>query len=275
LPSTLRGGTFSPWGDWYTLSQRSGSSCCWGAAAAAAPTTLDQGVFVSLRAATDSTVNHIVVTYGPPKEDHSEKPMWGNYLSDTAGIHNITNPEGFACITEDATHDFCPDGTSVGEAGAGDDIVVNLRGGNDTFDASESIGQFEVKGGEGDDVLIGSDVPTKTPGYGTPPETDYNSDYLYGQGGNDHLIGNRGADFLNGGSGNDVLDGGPPGTDATGYSPKQPDDTFDGGPGNDLILAADDDRDNRIDCGPGKHDVAVIDPIDPKPIHCEKVRVKK
>src|SRR5690242_21659969 len=97
------------------------------AVAAAAPTTLDQGSFVSLRAARDSTVNHIVVTYGPPKEDHSENPMWGNYLSDTAGIHNITNPEGFACITEDATHDFCPDGTSVGEPGAGDDIRSEER----------------------------------------------------------------------------------------------------------------------------------------------------
>ena len=56
------------------------------AIAAAAPTTLDQGFFVSLRAAADSTVNHIVVTYGPPKQDQSEAPMWGNYLSDTAGI---------------------------------------------------------------------------------------------------------------------------------------------------------------------------------------------
>ena len=70
----------------------------------------------------------------------SAQPMWGNYLSDTAGIHNITNPEGFACITEDATHDFCPDGTSVGEPGTGDDIVARLGGGDDSFTATTSIG---------------------------------------------------------------------------------------------------------------------------------------
>jgi Ca2+-binding RTX toxin-like protein len=240
------------------------------AAAAAAPTTLDQGSVVSLRAATDSTVNHIVVNYGPPKSNPGGgAPMWGHYISDIAGIHNITNPEGFACLTEDATHDFCPDGTSVGEPGAGSDIVANLRGGDDTFVATNSIGSFEVKGGDGNDVLRGSGVPTHSPGYGTPPETSYSSDYLYGQKGNDHLYGDLGGDFLTGGGGNDVLVGGPKAKDDR--SPT--DDSFEAGPGNDLILAADHDKDNRIDCGPG-HDVAVIDRIDPKPTHCEKVRVK-
>ncbi|HEY7256157.1 MAG TPA: hypothetical protein VH476_05685 [Solirubrobacterales bacterium] len=241
------------------------------ATACAAPTTLDQGAFVSLRAARDNTVNHILVTYGPPKENPGGgAPMWGNYVSDTAGIDNITNPEGFACITEDATHDFCPDGTSVGEPGTGDDIVANLRGGNDTFNAAKSIGNFEVKGGDGDDVLHGSGVASHSPGFGTPPETLYSADSLYGQKGNDHLIGDLGGDFLIGGGGDDVLDGGPHAKDDTFPT----DDSFDGGPGDDLILAADRDKDNRVDCGPGKHDVAVIDRIDPKPSHCEKVRVK-
>jgi hypothetical protein len=241
------------------------------AIASAAPTTLDQGFFVSLRAANDSTVNHIVVTYGPPKENPGGGPaMWGAYLSDTAGIHNITNPEGFACITEDATHDFCPDGTSLGEAGAGNDIVARLAGGDDTFNAATAIGDFEVKGGDGDDVLHGSGVPSRSPGYGTPPETLYGGDSLYGQKGNDHLIGDLGGDFLTGGGGDDVLDGGPHAKDDNFPT----DDSFDAGPGDDLVLAADHDKDNRIDCGPGKHDVAVIDRIDPKPKHCEKVRVK-
>ena len=53
------------------------------------------------------------------------------------------------------------------------------------------------------------------------------------------------------------------------------DDSFDGGAGNDLILAADHDRDNRIDCGPGRRDLAVIDKVDPKPKRCEKIRVKR
>ena len=241
------------------------------AAAAAAPTTLDQGFFVSLRAASDSTVNHIVVTYGPPKSDPSQQPMWGNYLSDSAGIHNITNPDGFACITEDATHDFCPDGTSVGEPGTGDDIVARLAGGDDTFTATTSIGNFEVKGGDGDDLLRGSDVPVKSPGYGTPPSTDYFGDTLIGQQGDDTLIGNQGGDFLTGGGGDDLLIGGPKASDDDNPT----DDSFDGGAGDDLILADDHDKDNRIECGAGKHDVAVIDKADPKPKGCEKVRVKK
>jgi hypothetical protein len=241
------------------------------AIAAAAPTTLDQGFFVSLRASNDSTVNHIVVTYGPPKQDQSEVPMWGNYLSDTAGIHNITNPEGFACLTEDATHDFCPDGTSVGEPGTGNDIVARLAGGDDTFNAATAIGNFEVKGGDGDDVLHGSGVPSRSPGFGTPPETLYAGDSLLGQKGDDHLIGDLGGDFLTGGGGDDVLDGGPHASDDDFPT----DDSFDAGPGDDLVLAADHDKDNRIDCGPGKHDVAVVDRIDPKPKHCEKVRLKK
>jgi len=240
------------------------------AMATAAPTTLDQGFFVSLRASNDSTVNHIVVTYGPPKHDESEAPMWGNYLSDTAGIHNITNPEGFACLTEDATHDFCPDGTSVGEPGAGNDIVARLAGGDDTFNAATAIGNFEVKGGDGDDVLHGSGVPSRSPGFGTPPETLYAGDSLLGQKGDDHLIGDLGGDFLTGGGGDDVLDGGPHASDDDFPT----DDSFDAGPGDDLVLAADHDKDNRIDCGPGKHDVAVVDRVDPKPKHCEKVRVK-
>ena len=197
--------------------------------------------------------------------------MWGNYLSDTAGIHNITNPDGFACITEDATHDFCPDGTSVGEPGTGDDIVARLAGGDDTFTATTSIGNFEVKGGDGDDLLRGSDVPVKSPGYGTPPSTDYFGDTLIGQQGDDTLIGNQGGDFLVGGGGDDLLIGGPKASDDDNPT----DDSFDGGAGDDLILADDHDKDNRIECGAGKHDVAVIDKADPKPKGCEKVRVKK
>ncbi len=243
------------------------------AAAAAAPTTLNRGLVDSLRATTDSTVNHIVVTYGVSKSNPGGgPPFWGDYISDTAGINNITNPED-ACLTEDATHDFCPDGTSAGEPGAGNDIVANLRGGDDTFTATDSLSSIEVKGGDGDDVLRGGAKATRSPGYGTPPETSYNSDYLYGQKGNDHLIGDLGGDFLTGGGGDDVLDGGPKAPDETHPSPT--DDSFEAGAGDDLILAADHDKDNRIDCGPGKHDVAVIDRIDPKPKGCEKVRVKK
>lgn len=241
------------------------------APAAAGPTTLDQGFAVSLQATTDSTVNHIVVTYGPPKSNPGGgEPMWGHYITDSAGLNNITNPDGFACLTEDGTHAYCPDGTSAGELGAGSDIIANLRGGDDTFTATGSIGSFTVKGGDGGDVLRGSAEPTSTRELGSLAQVFYNSDYLYGQKGNDHLFGDLGGDFLTGGGGDDVLDGGPQARD----DPDKTDDTFDAGPGNDMVLAAGHDVDNFIDCGPGKRDVAVIDRIDPKPKGCEKVRVK-
>jgi Ca2+-binding RTX toxin-like protein len=240
--------------------------------AGAAPTKLKTGFTVNLASSHDGTVNNIVVTYGPAKSNPGGgPPMWGHYISDTAGILNLTNPEE-ACLTEDGTHDFCPDGTSVGEPGAGDDFTVFLNGGADSFTATTSIGHFEVHGGAGADVLRGSGVATHSPGFGTPPETSYSADELDGDGGNDHIYGDRGADFLDGGTGNDVLDGGRKAPDDE--DPHGPDDSFSGGLGNDVILAADHDKDNRIDCGPGRHDIAVIDKVDPKPTHCEKVRIR-
>ena len=130
----------------------------------------------------------------------------------------------------------------------GDDIVARLAGGDDTFTATTSIGNFEVKGGDGDDLLRGSDVPVKSPGYGTPPSTDYFGDTLIGQQGDDTLIGNQGGDFLTGGGGDDLLIGGPKASDDDNPT----DDSFDGGAGDDLILAADHDKDNRIECGRGQ-----------------------
>ena len=117
-------------------------------------------------------------------------------------------------------------------------------------------------------------MPAEEPRIRDTADDGLQRDYLYGQQGNDHLIGNQGGDFLTGGGGDDVLDGGPKATDDDN-PPNFPDDSFEAGAGDDLILAADHDRDNRIECGPGKHDVAVIDRIDPKPKGCEKVRVKR
>ena len=48
--------------------------------------------------------------------------------------------------------------------GIGDDIVARLGGGDDTFDATV-IGMFEVKGGDGDDVLRAV-ACRQEPGYG-------------------------------------------------------------------------------------------------------------
>ena len=74
----------------------------------------------------------------------------------------------------------------TGAEAASDRLVVNLLGGNDTFDASGLAAsgiQLTVNGGEGDDVIVGGE-------------------------GDDTLLGGAGDDVLIGGPGNDILDGG-------------------------------------------------------------------
>jgi Ca2+-binding RTX toxin-like protein len=240
--------------------------------AGAAPTKLKKGFTINLATSKDGTVNQVVVTYGLlPSQGEGFPPLWGHFISDSAGLLNLTSPED-ACLTQGASQVFCPDSTSVEEPGAGEDFTVFLNDGRDSFTATHSIGAFEVRGGGDADVLRGSGMPTRTPGFGTPPETFYNGDTLYGDGGNDHIFGDLGPDQLYGGAGNDVIDGGRMATDDTVF-PNGPDDSFHGGPGNDLILANDHDKDNWIDCGAGKHDRALVDRVDPKPKNCEKVKV--
>ncbi len=95
------------------------------------------------------------------------------------------------------------------------------------------------------------DTPATVPGSGS-------GDRLSGLGGRDRLRGLAGADCLFGGDGNDRLDGGP------GR------DRIIGGRGQDRIRAADGERD-RIFCGGGRRDRAVVDRRD-RVVDCERVR---
>lgn len=95
-------------------------------------------------------------------------------------------------------------------------------------------------------------------------------DCLSGQAGNDRIWGGKGNDTVKGGPGNDRLSGGP-GNDLLVGGPGR--DHINGGPGNDRILARDHRRD-VINCGPGRHDVAIVDPID-KVRGCEKVKRRR
>lgn len=63
------------------------------------------------------------------------------------------------------------------------------------------------------------------------------------------MQGGRGRDVLDGGAGNDRLVG--------GYDA----DVMRGGPGNDTLTSRGGGRD-RVDCGPGKRDVAYADRVD-------------
>lgn len=83
------------------------------------------------------------------------------------------------------------------------------------------------------------------------------ADTIFGLGGNDTLDGAGGADCLLGAGGNDTITGGP-GTDR-----------LSGGAGNDRVNARDESKD-KVMCGPGSKDVAVVDKGDVVK-GCEKV----
>jgi Ca2+-binding RTX toxin-like protein len=104
------------------------------------------------------------------------------------------------------------------------------------------------------------------------------NDHLRGMGGNDRLFGELGNDTLDGGAGKDRLDGGAgkdrilggPGDDVLVGGPGK--DTFSAGAGNDTVNARDRVVGERIDCGPGRRDIAIIDIGDRPARNCEVVR---
>lgn len=101
-------------------------------------------------------------------------------------------------------------------------------------------------------------------------------DRLLGRQGNDSLAGLGGGDCLGGGKGRDKLDGGPGGDILRGNGGR---DILVGGPGADRLLggidqdridARDGERDS-VDCGVGRHDVALVDAEDAAR-GCEKLK---
>ena len=93
-------------------------------------------------------------------------------------------------------------------------------------------------------------------------------DCLFGGAGNDRLSGGSGNDRLSGGSGKDRLSGGSGNDRLVGGRGR---DRLSGGSGNDRVLARGQARDT-IDCGPGRRDVAIVDPFD-HTSRCERVRL--
>ena len=85
---------------------------------------------------------------------------------------------------------------SSDEVSTGDDITAN----DDIVEPIESINN-DIRGGEGNDVLTGTDVGERIYGEG-------GRDELFGLGGNDELSGGADNDILVGGRGNDLLAGG-------------------------------------------------------------------
>lgn len=94
---------------------------------------------------------------------------------------------------------------------------INTGAGNDTVILGKTVPvPATIRGGEGNDVLVGGAAADKL--IGGP-----GNDELNGRGGNDVLIGGPGDDTLIGGPGNDILQGG------TGHN------TLVGGPGKNIL----------------------------------------
>ena len=128
----------------------------------------------------------------------------GDAANDTVAISTV-DVGGVAQVTVN--------GQSVGagvNASAVTSIFANLGGGNDTMNLSTldltkfsglMDGSIEIRGGAGNDTLVGSPLADILKG-------EDGNDSLTGGAGNDQLIGGNGNDTLVGGAGDDTLDGG-------------------------------------------------------------------
>ncbi len=105
-------------------------------------------------------------------------------------------------------------------------------------------------------VAVSAGIALAAPN-GGPANSDAKA--ISGTGKANHLVGTRGPDVIDGKKGDDVING------------RAGRDSLSGGKGNDRILARDGTEDT-IDCGPGAHDVAVVDRSEDGVYDCEKVR---
>jgi hypothetical protein len=138
---------------------------------------------------------------------------------------------------------------------AGNDLLVGL-GGDDTLDGGP--GADLLSGGPGSDAVsyaTGAPVIVTLDGQandGVPGEGDNvgrDVEEIFGSAGGDILAGNDAANTIDGDAGDDQIAGG-----------RGPDGLF-GGDGNDRIFSRDGSAD-RVDCGSGLIDVAIVDSRD-------------
>ncbi|WP_460106694.1 calcium-binding protein [Pseudomonas sp. S3_E04] len=186
------------------------------------------------------------------------------------GVNNATGGSGNDVLQGDAQTNWLAGGqgsdTFYGGAGDdvllidGDDLSANIHGGDGTdivqvlgeksvylnlTDANVEIAQggrgndvfvasgnstVYIRGGDGDDVLIGGSANDALSG-------ENGNDTIIGGAGNDVLRGHRGNDRIQGGSGDDLIDGG------------QDDDNLSGGAGDDVLNGG--AGDDQIDGGNG------------------------
>jgi RTX calcium-binding nonapeptide repeat (4 copies) len=176
---------------------------------------------------------------GPPQQPPAEQPPAGPPAGPPA-VPPAGPPAVPPVVPAGPAQPGCPLAGTVIVGGVGDD---ERSGG-----ASSDI----IFGRSGDDLLLG--LAGADCVYG-----ERGADRLSGGGGPDRLFGGRGGDRLRGGAGGDVI------------NPGSGRDRVAAGLGNDRVLARGNARD-RIDCGPGRRDVAIVDPLD-QTRRCERVRL--
>ncbi|GAB3663126.1 peroxidase family protein [Ramlibacter alkalitolerans] len=117
-------------------------------------------------------------------------------------------------------------------------------------DQTMMIGQRDIQGTAGNDVLVGDDRYERIYGLG-------GDDQLFGMGASDVLVGGLGNDVISGGDGDDTLDGGAGNDTLVGGDGDDildgglGNDTIDGGAGNDTILAGVGHGIDSVDGGDG------------------------
>ena len=123
----------------------------------------------------------------------------GDGAADTIVINATNGNDAITIVNNNGivTVSGLPEAVTISNFEANDRIVINGLGGDDAIVAS-GLGtamQFTANGGDGNDVLVGSN----------------GNDTLNGGNGDDVLIGGPGQDTLDGGPGNNILiqDGGP------------------------------------------------------------------
>ena len=204
-------------------------------------------------------------------------------LAAVTGLAALTATTAFAALIEGTDGDDQLMGTPQGDlilAKAGNDGVVAAAG-NDGVDAGD--GNDSVLGNQGRDNITGG--PGDVLDGGEP-------DIVFGQDGNDNVLGRQAGDEVRGRSGDDVVRGGRgatslagvgvdttfggPGADvmfalAKADAANPGGDTLFGGRGNDVIRVSDGETD-RVDCGRGRRDRAIVDPGDlDQLVNCEIV----
>ena len=151
------------------------------------------------------------------------------------------------CLSAGGAPRFAIVGTNRGDRITGTNIADRIigLGGNDRLDGGR--GNDCIEGRTGGDNISGA----------------LGNDRLYGSSGKDHLNGGPGTDYMSAGAGNDTING------AFGR------DTAIGGSGRDFInVATAGPAAKRVDCGPGRGDVARINNNERRRVKgCERVAV--